>query len=86
MLTIHYTASFVRQYDNLLLAMQEEVRDRIALFQTDPRQPSLHMHKLKGNLRNKWSFRVNYRYRVVFCYDSKNVIALLAVGDHGVYG
>jgi addiction module RelE/StbE family toxin len=82
---IVYTPTFVRQYDKLIAPLKEEVRDRIGLFQKDQRHPSLRTHKLKGRLAGKWSFRVNYSYRVVFCYDAKDTVALLDVGDHSVY-
>jgi Txe/YoeB family toxin of Txe-Axe toxin-antitoxin module len=65
--------------------LQEEVYDRVELFRRDPRHSSPRTHKLKGKLRGNWSFRVNYSHRVVFCYDSKNAVSLLTVGDHGVY-
>ena len=85
MLNLFYTPNFVREYSRLPRSLQEEVKEPIALFRTDPRHTFLRTHKLTGKMRNKWSFRVNYEFRVVFCYDSKNVVALLSVGNHSVY-
>ena len=85
MLRIVYTPSFVRKCDALPPDLQDEVKERIALFRKNPRHPSLHTHKLKGRLRGRWSFRVNYVVRIVFRYDDKETVALLAIGDHDVY-
>ena len=85
MLMVFYTPGFIREYDKLPKGLQQEVKERIELFRTDPRHPFLRVHKLKGALRKRWSFSVNYSFRIVFEYDSKNSIALLAVGNHSVY-
>ena len=80
-----YKPVFLRQYRKLPKELQEEVKEQIALFQADPKHPSLKAHKLQGKLQGFWSFRVNYSYRIVFLYESKRRVALLAVGDHSVY-
>lgn len=82
---ILYTPSFVRQFKHLDDALKQEVREKIALFQKNPRHQSLKTHKLKGRLIGQYSFSVNYRYRIVFCYDKSDVVALFEVGDHDVY-
>ena len=83
--TIVFRPMFLRQYAKLPKELREEVDEKIALFRGDARLPTLRAHKLKGELRGSSSFWVNYRYRVVYEYESKNRVALLAVGDHSVY-
>ena len=85
MLHVLYKASFVRQYKKLPPALQMEVKEKIALFCTDPAKVTLRVHKLKGPLKGFWSFSVNYAYRIVFTYKDKQTVRLLKVGDHGVY-
>jgi len=85
MVRILYTSGFVRQYDELPDSIKEDVRERIELLRADPRTPTLRTHKLKGSLEGKWSCRVNYRYRIVFCYDAKDTVALLGIGTHDIY-
>lgn len=85
MIEIVYTPGFVRQYKKLPPALQEEAKEKIALFRKDQQHTSLHTHKLKGKLRKHWSFSINYNCRVIFEYDSKNVVALLRIGDHSMY-
>lgn len=65
--------------------LQREAMEKIKLFKENSRNPLLRMHKLKGRLKDRWSFSVNYRFRIVFRYDKPGVAALLAVGDHEVY-
>ena len=76
---------FLRQYGRLPRGLQEEVREKIALFRSDQHHPFLKTHKLKGRLRGRWSFSVNYSYRIVFRFEGKGAAVLLAVGDHDVY-
>ncbi len=85
MTCVFYTAGFIRDYKKLPEALKDEVREKITLFEENPRTPRLRLHKLRGNLQKYLSFSVNYRYRIVVEEDSKGVYALLAVGDHDVY-
>jgi addiction module RelE/StbE family toxin len=84
-MNIVYTPKFIRQYKKLPEALQEEVKEKIELFKADQNHPFLKTHKLKGELKKYWSFSVNYQYRIIFEYDSKETIALLKVGDHHIY-
>ncbi len=85
MIDVVYKPSFVRQYRKLPNALREEVGSKIAVFKEDPSHPFLKTHKLKGRLKGCYSFSVNYEYRIVFVYESKKRVALLAVGNHDVY-
>ncbi len=80
-----YTPSFVRQFRDLEESLKEEVRQKLVLFRENIRDPSLKTHKLKGRLQGRFSFSVNYRYRIVFCYDDSSKVVFLDVGDHDVY-
>lgn len=84
-MNITYTPSFVRQFKKFVPALQDEVIEKIELFKKDQNHSFLKTHKLKGRMKGKWSFSVNYAYRIVFEYDNKESIALLAVGDHAIY-
>ncbi len=85
MIRVAYKATFVRQFDKLETALQAEVLEKVALFQNTGHHRQIKVHKLHGRLKNCYSFSVNYRFRIVFEYLSKNEAALLAVGDHEVY-
>ncbi|KKU20078.1 MAG: Plasmid stabilization system [Candidatus Saccharibacteria bacterium GW2011_GWA2_46_10] len=85
MIEVVFTTGFFRQYNKLENDLREEVKEKIELFRKDPHAPMLKAHKLKGKLKGYFSFSVNYRYRVIYEYDSKMTVALLTVGDHDIY-
>ena len=84
---VFYKPLFVRQFDALPPALQEEILDAIELFKNPTNHRKLRVHKLKGRMASTMSFSVNYRYRIVFEYADKTrrEARLLVVGDHDVY-
>lgn len=85
MIKILYKPIFVRQFKKLPSALQDEVKDKIHLFQEDHNHPFLRTHKLKGRLKGFFSFSVNYEYRIVFEWIDKETARFFAVGDHDIY-
>ena len=65
----------------------EEALEKIELFRDSKNHENLKVHKLRGRLKEGYSFSVNYKIRIVFTYiDSKPKEAQLhAIGDHDVY-
>ena len=82
---IVYKSIFIRQFNKLLSSLQDEVFEKIELFKDVENHQKLKVHKLKGRLNSQYSFSVNYKYRIIFMYETKNQIAFLAIGDHDVY-
>ncbi len=85
MIEITYKPTFIRQYKKLPQELQQEIKEKIQLFQKDHAHSFLKVHKLRGPLKGFLSFSVNYKYRIIFQYESKIEVVLLAVGDHDVY-
>lgn len=79
-----YKPTFVRQYKKLSPELQTEIKEKIQLFQEDPTHTFLKTHKLKGKLKNYYSFSVNYEYRIIFQYEEDYTV-LLNVGNHSIY-
>ena len=82
---IGYKPVFIRQFNKLPQALQEEALEKIELFKEDPNHPTLKVHKLRGQFSGCYSFSVNYKYRIIFNYATKTEISVLAIGDHDVY-
>jgi addiction module RelE/StbE family toxin len=82
---VTFTTPFLRQLKKLHPNLQEEAVEKVELFEQNPKHPSLKMHKLKGRLKDRWSFSVNYKTRIVFMYLTRDEVVLLAVGNHDVY-
>lgn len=82
---VAYTPQFVRMFKKLESALQEEALEKIELFIQDPTHSQLKAHKLKGKLKNRYSFSVNYQIRIIYTPLAKSEVAFLAIGDHDIY-
>ena len=67
---IEYTARFLKSLKKLEKDLQEEVYSKINLFEENENHEILKLHKLKGILSDKYSFSINYKYRVIL-YKNK---------------
>lgn len=85
---VAYAPVFLRALKALPPALRQETIEKVELFRQSDKHKILRVHKLKGRLSDRYSFSVNYRYRIVFQYakiDGKRGAYLLDVGDHAVY-
>ena len=82
---VAYTPQFVRMFKKLEQALKEEAVEKIELFTQDSTHALLKAHKLKGKLKNRYSFSANYQTRIIYTPISKSEVAFLAIGDHDVY-
>ena len=84
-LSVIYIPVFLRQLKKLEPQLQEEAIIKMGLFKDSKNHKQLKVHKLKGPLSGRYSFYVNYKFRIVFSYLSKKEAVLLAIGDHDIY-
>lgn len=82
---VQYKPVFIRQLKAMGKGLRDEVIEKVELFKDVRNHKPLKVHKLKGRLKGRYSFSVNYETRIVFNYLSKQEAVLLAVGDHDVY-
>jgi len=80
-----YAPAFVKQFNKLELALQEEIYEKVEMFRDIKNHDQLKVHKLNGPFSGCYSFSVNYKIRIVFQYSNKTEAALLAVGSHEIY-
>ena len=85
MLNVIFSEKFIEQFESLPQKTKILAEKKIALFQADPRNPSLKTHKLHGALREYLSFSVDHKTRIVFEYGTKSTIHFLKIGDHAIY-
>ena len=76
---------FKRSFTKLPSKIQKKVVARTALFETNPQHPSLRIHKLRGKMKDRWSFSIDRHYRVAFKFVDGDQVVYLDVGDHKVY-
>lgn len=82
---VTYSPRFLRQLKKLNKPLQDEVVEKIELFKDVTNHKQLKVHSLHGKFQTYHSFSVNYAYRIIFDYVSKNEVVLLKVGDHDIY-
>ncbi|MEI1378394.1 type II toxin-antitoxin system mRNA interferase toxin, RelE/StbE family [Nostoc sp. UHCC 0926] len=73
----------IRKNPNLRPLIEQTLRQ----LAEDPFHPSLHTHKLKGDLSNIWSCSIDYSYRLLFEFvenpeEQEEGILLINLGDH----
>ena len=59
--------------------MKEKAVSKIELFEKDPRNQSLHTHKLIGQLDELYSFRI------VFIFEKSDEVTFVDIGTHSIY-
>ena len=84
MITVYYSSTFVRLYSGLDPNLKEEVKEAISLFSDAKNHSKLKVHKFAGSLNGRYSFSVNYKFRIVFRYagEQEKVACFLYVGPH----
>jgi len=85
MLKLQYAPVFFKQFKKLNPLLQELVVQRVELFKDRKNHRLLDIHKLKGAMRGRLAFSIDFHNRVVFIWLSAGEAALLAVGDHDIY-
>lgn len=83
-MTIFYHPRFRRSFMLLPENLQRKAERRTSIFSKEPRDPRLGAHKLHGKLQNFWSFSIDNKHRILFEFDSSDVI-FLDIGDHDLY-
>lgn len=82
---VSFKPTFLRQFNRLESALQDEVSEKVDEFKKVGNHKKLKVHKLKGTLRDYYSFSVNYKTCIVFSYITKTEVVLLSVGNHDIY-
>jgi addiction module RelE/StbE family toxin len=59
-----------------------KIQKQIALFEENPKHPSLRAHKLSGNLDNMWSISIDMSIRMVYLKIDEKSVVFVRVGKH----
>ena len=82
---IEYSSSFIKMFNSLEKDLADEVYEKLNLFKDKKNHKMLNVHKLHGALKNRYSFSVNYKIRIVFGFIEKNKAVMHAIGGHNLY-
>jgi addiction module RelE/StbE family toxin len=82
---VTYTASFQRAYKKAFKNQPERQKhflEKVSLFISDPFHPQLKTHKLKGSLKDFYSFSIEHDLRIIFSFLSDTEVAFEDIGTH----
>jgi mRNA-degrading endonuclease YafQ of YafQ-DinJ toxin-antitoxin module len=82
---IFYSSKFKSSFTKLNFESKDQVLFREKIFRSNPFHKSLKTHKLSGKYKDFWSFSVDYRYRIMFSFESSDTVVFCNVGDHSIY-
>lgn len=82
---IIYLPKFLKTYKRLPLNIRVLAEKKEHIFRNNPYDPRLKTHILSGELNGRWSFSVNYQYRIVFRFEGSDKVIFLVVGTHDIY-
>ena len=78
---VRTSSRFLRRAKKLREPHATMLRAALRRFAADPGDPLLRIRKLKGDLRDYWSFSVDDDLRVLFRWDG-DVAFLVNIGSH----
>ena len=82
---IYYSRKFAREYKKLPKNVKRLAEEREPVFRCNPFDPSLRTHHLDGKLKEYLSFSLDYRYRIIFEFDTKDSVWFHSIGTHDIY-
>ena len=62
--------------------LADRIEKQIALFEEDPKHPSLRTHKLSGRMDNVWSISITMSIRMVYILLDQNNVIFVKIGTH----
>ena len=81
---IFYHPRFQKNYQKIPLGIKIKAERKEIIFRNNPLDPRLKTHKLHSKLKNKLSFSIDDKYRIIFEFDNSDVI-FLDIGNHKLY-
>ncbi len=85
MTQVALSSSFKRAFKKRIQGrkdLEKKFWRRVEMFTDDPHDPRLRTHKLTGELREQWSFTIEYDVRVVFSFLSGDRAVFEDIGSH----
>jgi len=82
---IEFTSKFLKAYKKLVSHRPDvaiAVLQKALLFSQQPDSPSLGLHKLKGNLKDVWSFSIENNLRIIVDLKNPDKVLFIDIGTH----
>lgn len=82
---VKYSPSFFKSLKKFPKSQLKFLEKQEKIFIENPFDPRLKTHKLKGALKDSYSFSVSYHWRIVFHFEDKNGVIFDTIGTHEIY-
>ena len=85
MTQVAFSSSFKRAFKKRIERrkdLEQKFWRRVEIFTVNPHDSRLRTNKLSGELREQWSFTVEYDVRVVFSFLPNNRAVFEDIGSH----
>ncbi|MBC7911537.1 MAG: type II toxin-antitoxin system mRNA interferase toxin, RelE/StbE family [Pyrinomonadaceae bacterium] len=82
---ITFSSSFKRAFRKSVrskVSLETRFWERMTIFQSDPFDPRLKTHKLSGQLKDLWSFSIEYDVRIIFSFIDDKKALFIDIGTH----
>jgi len=82
---VAFSSNFKKAYKKRIrfdAEKQIKILECITLFINDPYHPKLKTHKLTGQLRDLWSFSIEYDLRIIFYFLNDEEAVFEDIGTH----
>ena len=77
-----YTQKFKKQFKKLPQNVQDNFAERVDLLVSDPTNPKLRLHPLKGKFVGYWSMNVTGDVRALYREDGERIIIFFFFFKH----
>ena len=79
---LRYLRKFKKQYQKLPKKMQAAFDERLRLFLSNPTDPRLRLHPLKGTFAGYWSINITGDLRALFYREGQDIVIFALIGTH----
>lgn len=62
--------------------LAEKVTKQLSIFKSNPKHPSLRLHKLTGEKEDAWSISITMNFRMIYRTINKNIVYFVDIGTH----
>ncbi|HSW48458.1 MAG TPA: type II toxin-antitoxin system mRNA interferase toxin, RelE/StbE family [Candidatus Saccharimonadales bacterium] len=62
--------------------LASKIEKQLLLFQSNPKHPSLRIHKLSGSQKDTWSISITMSIRMVYKMPDDNTAYFIDIGTH----
>ncbi len=63
-------------------SLADRIEKQIALFEENPKHPSLRTHKLSSTINNMWSISITMSIRMIYIIVDEDIALFIKIGTH----